>query len=48
VTAGEGEKRAFAPVETGTKNQAFLENLKLAVKFLLIYLTVAMTVYFPV
>jgi len=43
-----GEKWAFAPLEIGTKNQKFLENLKLAVKFRSIHLIVAMTVYFPV
>ena len=42
-----GEKHAFAPpLEIGTKNQIFLENLKLAAKFRLIH--VAMTVDLPV
>jgi len=43
-----GTKRAFSPLEIGTKNQKFLENLKLAPKFRLIYLIVVMPVYLPV
>jgi len=35
-------------LEIGTKNQKFLERLKLAAKFRLIHLIVAMTVYLPV
>jgi len=33
---GEGAKQAFAPLEIGTKNQKFLENLKSASWFRLI------------
>jgi len=40
--------REFAPLEIGTKNHKFLENMKLVAKFRLIHLIVAMTVYFPV
>jgi len=43
-----GGKRAFALMEIGTKNQKFIENLKLATKSRLIHLIVAMTVYLPV
>jgi len=43
-----GAKRAFAPLEIGTKNQNVFENLKLAVNFRVIHLIVAMTVYLPV
>jgi len=35
------------PLETGTKNQNFLENLTSAGQFWLIYLFFAMTVYLP-
>jgi len=44
----QGKKRAFSPLEIGTKNQKFLENLKLAAKFRLIHIIVAITVYLPV
>jgi len=36
------------PLEIGTKNRKFLEKLKLAVKFRLIHLIVAITVDLPV
>jgi len=39
----QGGKRAFPSLEIGTKKQKFRENLKLAAKFLLIHLIVAMT-----
>jgi len=44
----QGAIRAFDPLEIGTKNQIFLENLKLAAKFRLNHLIFAMTVYLPV
>jgi len=43
-----GAKRACPPLEIGTKNQIFLENLNLATTFQLINLIVAMAVYLPV
>jgi len=46
--AGRGKKRAYAPLENGTKSQKFLENLKSTAKSSLIYLIPAMTVYLPV
>ena len=38
----------FAPLETGTKNQKTLENLKSAVQFRFIDLILAITLYLPV
>ena len=44
-----GAKRAFAlPLEIGTKNQNFLENMNSAAQFRLFNLIRAMTVYLPV
>jgi len=39
---------AISPLKLGTKNQAFLENVKSAVKFRLIDLILAMAVCLPV
>jgi len=44
---GGGTKWAF-PLEIGTKNQKFLENVTLAAESLSIHLIDAMTVYLPV
>ena len=43
-----GSKRAFAPLEIGTKNQNFFGNMKLEAHFRVIHLIVAMTVSLPV
>jgi len=43
-----GETGICHTLEIGTKNQNFLENLKLATKFRLIHLIVSMTVYLTV
>jgi len=43
-----GGKTGISPLEIGTKNQKFLENLKLAPKFWSIHLILVMTVYLPV
>jgi len=43
----EGPNR-HSPLKIGTRNQQFLENLKLAANFRLIHLIVATTVYLPV
>jgi len=48
VSTGGWLKRAFDPLEIWTKNQKFIENLKLAARLLLIHLIVAMTVVLPV
>jgi len=49
ASAGGGGKTGICPtLEIGTKNQDFVENLKLAAKFRLIHLLVAITVYLPV
>jgi len=44
-----GAKWAFAlPLEIGTKNHNFFENLKLAANFRVIHLIIVMTVYLSV
>ena len=45
--AAAGGERAFAPLEIGTKNQNFIENLTSAAQFRLIDLIISMTVYLP-
>jgi len=42
-----GKTGICPPLEIGTKNQKFLEHLKLAAKFRLLHFIVAMTVYLP-
>jgi len=44
VSAG-GAKRAFVPLEIGTKKEKFLENVKSAVQFRLVGLIFAMVVF---
>jgi len=48
VRRGGGKTGICPTLEIGTKNQDFVENLKLAAKFRLIHLLVAITVYLPV
>jgi len=43
-----GAKRAFSPLEIETKNENFLEKLKLAAQFRSVYLILEMAVYVPV
>jgi len=42
-----GKKGIFLPMEIGSKNQKFLENLKSPALFRSIYLFLAMAVYLP-
>ena len=43
-----GDKSGISPLEIGTKNQKFLENLKSAAEFRLIHLILAMPVYLKI
>jgi len=41
-------KMVISPLELGTENQNFLENINSTAKFQLVDLILAMTAYFPV